>query len=168
MLRYPGLSSGRAGRSRISTLFCLDILLEINLSDVQEQSEDAVPLLSRKNLSLKGNVWVCVSHIYAILLYLYSVLSRRHPFYSPEGGLVMPSFDILQYTLRVVFLEWMSSQADGNGKFWKENANKKSLSLRCVQSCEKVHWLTQDESSFYFECKLRAKDVLSGVSGVVA
>lgn len=89
-------------------------------------------------------------------------------FYSFEGGLDRPSFDILQHTIRAVSLIRMCSQGDGNGKFWKENASKIFLSLRCIHSCEKGHRLTHVECSFYFECKLRAKDGHSGLSGVVA
>lgn len=40
----------------LGVFFCLDILLEMNLSKVQEQCEEVIRLLFQRNLYLEGNV----------------------------------------------------------------------------------------------------------------
>ena len=92
-------------------------------------------------------------------------ICQLHP---SEGGLGMPNIEIRQHTLRLDFLDRMSTQQVGIGQFWKEDAKKAFPALRSVHSDDgEAHRLPRNECSFYRECRralkvlLRVKERLS-------
>ena len=71
-----------------------------------------------------------------------------------EGGLGVPNVEARRHTLRLTFLDRMSSRDTAAESVWKEDAKQFFPSLRSVHSAdEEAHRLLRRECPFYRECR---------------
>lgn len=77
-----------------------------------------------------------------------------------RAGLVMPSVELIQYTLRISFLDRRYGQTDENSNLWKEYVRK---SLFGFEECAIVHFVLRFLLSQMFKCFLQF--VVDGMNG---
>ena len=74
--------------------------------------------------------------------------------YPSEGGLGVPNVETRRHTLRLTFLDRVSSEDTVAWSFWKKDAKQPFLSLRSVHSADgETHRLPRCECPFYHECR---------------